>query len=488
MGRMPNAPTPSASISDNVGAVRPVILSGGGGTRLWPVSRLSLPKQLLAIHADDTMLQATAARCRSDLFRPLIVVTGEEHRFSVAEQLADTGAPEKIILEPAARNTAAAIALAAHWALAAGEDEPMLVMPSDHVIEDNGAFLAAVEVGLEAARNNVLVTFGIAPDGPNTGYGYIEADTDGTEESVHKVLRFVEKPDSARAAEFLAQGNYYWNAGIFLFRPSVFLEELARHAPEVASAVKESMAEASQDGAFIRPASDAFGRAQNISVDYAVMEKTDRAFVLPLRSGWSDVGAWDSVWELLPKDSDGNAVRGDVLSLDSKNSLLRSDGGATLAVVGLEDMVVVATRDAILVTPRSRSQDVKAVVEQLRRQGQKRADETARAFRPWGSYETMDRGDRFQTKRIIVNPGGKLSLQKHYHRSEHWIVVSGTAEVTVGDEVRLLQENQSTYIPAGEVHRLSNPGRLPLHLIEVQCGPYLGEDDIIRLEDTYGRG
>ena len=470
-----------------IGAVRPVILSGGGGTRLWPVSRLSLPKQLLAIQAEDTMLQATAARCHSDLFRPLVVITGEEHRFSVAEQLADTGSPQNIILEPVARNTAAAIALAAHWALAEGEDEPILVMPSDHVIDDVGAFVAAIGAGVGAARDNVLVTFGIEPDSPNVGYGYIEAAPGEVGASVHKVLRFVEKPDAARAAQFLAQGNHYWNAGIFLFRPSVFLEELARHAPAVATAVAESMAAATRDGLFVRPEAGAFARAQNISVDYAVMENTDRAFVLPLRSGWSDVGAWDSLWALLPKDGDGNALRGDVLALDSDNCLLRSEGGATLAVVGLEDMIVVATRDAILVTPRSRAQDVKAVVEQLRRQGQKRADETARAFRPWGSYETMDRGERFQTKRIIVNPGGKLSLQKHFHRSEHWIVVSGTAEVTVGDQVRLLQENQSTYIPAGEVHRLSNPGKLPLHLIEVQCGPYLGEDDIVRLEDTYGR-
>ena len=467
--------------------IRPVILSGGGGTRLWPLSRSGNPKQFQRLIGDQSLLQATADRCRGPVFSEPVISTGEEQRFFVVDQFEGSEfQPAAILLEPVARNTAPAIAVAAFWALARGEDDPLLVMPSDHLIEDKSAFQAAVEAALPAALEGKLLTFGIQPTRPHTGYGYIQAAAGS--EPVRKVERFVEKPDVERAAQFLSEGGYYWNSGIFLFRPSAFVRELSSHAPAVATAVEEAMRRATTDGPFVRPDSEAFASAENISVDYAVMERSSDVFVVPVAFSWSDVGSWDAVRDLLPTDEQGNVLKGDVLAVDVSNSLIRSDADFTIAAVGLDQILCIVTQDAMLLAPLDRAQDTKQVVEQLRERKHARADEPACVHRPWGTYQTMDRGERFQTKRIVVKPGAKLSLQKHHHRSEHWVVVTGTAEVTVGDETRLLQENESTYIPAGTAHRLANPGKVPLHLIEVQCGPYLGEDDIVRLDDQYGRG
>jgi len=468
--------------------IRPVILSGGGGTRLWPLSRAGNPKQFLPLLGDGSLLQATARRCRGPLFHPPLISTGEEQRFFVVDQLDEAGiSPDAVLLEPVPRNTAPAIAAAALWSAARAEDDPLLVMPSDHVIENATELHAAVEAALPAAIDGKLLTFGIRPTSPHSGYGYIHARAGEGGAPALGVERFVEKPSTELAKQFVEAGDYYWNSGIFLFRPSAFIRELERHAPEVAEQVARSMQAASSDGPFVRPRPEDFGAAPNISVDYAVMERSDQVLVLPVDFGWSDVGSWEAVRDLLPEDSQGNVLKGDVLTLDVRNSLIRSDADITVAAIGLERILCVATHDAVVVAPLDRAQDVKQLVEGLRARGHARADEPARVHRPWGTYQTMDRGERFQTKRIIVKPGAKLSLQKHHHRSEHWVVVAGTAEVTVGDQTRLLQENESTYIPAGTAHRLANPGKVPLHLIEVQCGTYLGEDDIVRLDDEYGR-
>ena len=470
--------------------IRPVILSGGGGTRLWPLSRSGNPKQFQRLIGDHSLLQATAERCLAEGFRAPLVSTGEEQRFFVVDQLESVGiAADAILLEPAPRNTAPAIALAAQWALERGEDDPLLVMPSDHLIRDIACFQATVEAALPAALDGNLLTFGIHADQPRTSYGYIQAGEpwrDG--EAVRRVARFVEKPDADVAQSFLDAGGYYWNSGMFLFRPSIFLAELERLAPDVAAQVAQAAATATTDKLFFRPDPDAFSGVRSISVDYAVMEHSDKVLMVPARFDWSDLGSWDSVHELMPADGEGNVTRGDVLAIDVRNSLIRSDADVTVAAIGLEGMMCVVTHDAVFIAPLDRSQDVKRVVEDLRARGHPRADEPAQVYRPWGTYQTMDRGERFQTKRLIVKPGGKLSLQKHRHRSEHWVVVEGTAEVTIGDETKLLQENESTFIPAGTAHRLANPGSTPLHLIEVQCGDYLGEDDIVRIQDEYGRG
>jgi mannose-1-phosphate guanylyltransferase/mannose-6-phosphate isomerase len=466
--------------------IRPVILSGGGGTRLWPLSRSGNPKQFQRLLSDQSLLQATAERCRGAQFHAPLISTGEEQRFFVVDQLEELGiTPGGILLEPVARNTAPAIAAAAFWALSRGEDDPLLVMPSDHLIEDVAALHAAIEAALPAAGEGKLLTFGIHPTAPKTGYGYIHAVPG--EGLVRPVERFVEKPNAELATQFLADGSYYWNSGLFLFRPSAYVAELKRHAPDVASVVEQAMEQSSEDRLFVRPDAEAFAASPDISIDYAVMEHSDAVLVVPVSFGWSDVGSWDAVHELLPADSHGNVVKGDVVALDVRNSLIRSDADMTVAVVGVEGLLCIVTDDAAFIAPLDRAQDVKKMVEELRARRHPRVDEPARVYRPWGSYQTMDRGDRFQTKRIIVKPGAKLSLQKHRHRSEHWIVVNGTAEVTVGDDVKLLQENESTFIPAGTPHRLGNPGKVPLHLIEVQCGSYLGEDDIVRLDDEYGR-
>ena len=467
--------------------IRPVILSGGGGTRLWPLSRSGNPKQFHRLFGDHSLLQATALRCRGEQFADPLISTGEEQRFFVVSQLEEVDVePAAILLEPVSRNTAPAIAAAAFWALKRGEDDPLLVMPSDHLIKDEAAFRAAIEAALPAALEGKLLTFGIRPTRPHIGYGYIQAAEAGGAEPRH-VQRFVEKPDLARAAEFVADGRYYWNSGIFLFRPSAFLRELEHHAPDVADRVGAAMSAAIADGPFVRPAAAAFAASPNISIDYAVMERSDGVLVLPVSFGWSDVGSWEAVHALQADGREDNVLSGDVVAVDVTSSMIRSDSDATVAVVGLDRILCVVTDDAVFVAPLNRAEEVKQVVEELRGREHPRADDPARVHRPWGTYQTVDRGDRFQTKRIIVKPGGKLSLQKHAHRSEHWVVVEGTAEVTVGDETKLLRENESIYVPAGTQHRLANPGTAPLHLIEVQCGDYLGEDDIVRLDDEYGR-
>lgn len=478
-----------ANSQGQTGLIRPVILCGGSGTRLWPLSRSLYPKQLCPVSRSDTMLQATVERARDAMFSDPVVVAREDHGFLVKDQIEAINAScAAIILEPEGRNTAPAIALAAHWALQFDPDEVLLVMPCDHVIGDKAAFARSVAEALPAAQAGSLVTFGITPSRPETGYGYIEAgDCQGGASDVLPVVRFVEKPGSAAAADFCSSGRYFWNGGIFMFRASTVLEELVRLAPAIAESCARSMASSAREDPFIRPAADQFLECPSISIDYAVMEKTDRAVVMPSKMQWSDVGSWAALWEISDKDADDNAVQGDVIAIDCRGSLLRSDGSTTIAAVGLDELVVVATSDAVLVVPRERSQDTRLLVEAMKASGRDKHSVHPQVHRPWGSYETMDQGDRFQTKRIIVKPGQRLSLQRHHQRSEHWIVVRGTALATVDGDARLLQENDSTYIPAGSVHRLENPGKIPLHLIEVQCGPYLGEDDIVRLEDDYGR-
>ncbi|MFQ5347008.1 MAG: mannose-1-phosphate guanylyltransferase/mannose-6-phosphate isomerase [Rhodothalassiaceae bacterium] len=468
----------------------PVILSGGSGTRLWPVSRHLFPKQLLPLLGERSLLQETAARLSAaHLFAAPILVANEEHRFIIAEQLRQIGVnPAAMLLEPEPRNTAPAIALAALRIAEEDGARLMLVLPSDHVIRDVAAFHAAVEVGAGAAAAGRLVTFGIVPDRPETGYGYIERGRElGETPGVFEVAAFVEKPDAKRAEAFLADGRHAWNSGMFLFSADAYLAELARHAPAMLEACRAAMEGRSPDLGFERPDAAAFSASAADSIDYAVMEKTDRAALVPVDMGWSDVGSWRALWDLAEKDAHGNATFGDVLAEDCTGSLLQAHGPA-IAAIGLEDMIVVTTKDAVLVAPKSRAQDVKRLVARLADEGRTEHLSHPLVYRPWGSYETTDAGPRFQTKRIIVKPGAKLSLQKHNHRAEHWVVVQGTARVTCDDKVMLLTENQSTYIPLGAVHRLENPGKIPLHLIEVQSGAYLGEDDIERLEDTYGRG
>ena len=435
------------------------------------------------------MLQATARRVQGAPFSRPVIVAGEEHRFFVKRQLEKGGLEvDAILLEPFGRNTAAAAALAAHWILATGEDENLLLMPSDHVVEDVGEFHRAISQGIPAADRGDLVTFGVRPDSPNTHYGYIEiGEADESLSGVHRVSAFVEKPDEVLARQYLESGRFAWNSGIFLFRASAFLDEMRRHLPESLDAISRAMASPEKDGLFTRPDPVLFAAVPNVSIDHGIMEKTDRTVVVPVDMGWSDVGSWEALWKISPRDPQNNVVQGDVLAMDCRNSLVRSHDGGLVTAVGLDGMAVIAVRDAVFVSPLDRAADVKLLVDELHHQGSAHVASPAKVARPWGSYETLDEGPRFQIKRIVVSPGERLSLQKHFHRSEHWVVVHGTAEVTVGDTVSLLQENQSTYIPAGTTHRLGNPGKVPLELIEVQCGPYLGEDDIVRLEDEYGR-
>jgi mannose-1-phosphate guanylyltransferase/mannose-6-phosphate isomerase len=464
----------------------PVILSGGAGTRLWPLSRELHPKQLLPLLGSHTMLQDTVRRLAGLEVGAPMVVCNEAHRFLVAEQLrAIDCKPRAIVLEPAGRNTAPAIALAAHATLAAEEGDPLLlVLPADHVMPDIPAFHRAIELASAAARNGALVTFGIVPTSPETGYGYIRRGS--LAGASYRIAEFVEKPDASRAQAFLASGDYYWNSGMFLFRARRYLEELEKFAPDIAAACGNSFAGAVRDLDFTRIDPVAFRDCRSDSIDYAVMEKTSDAVVVPLDAGWSDVGNWTSLHAACEHDAQGNALFGDVMVEDTHDSYVYSSS-RLVATVGLRDHVVVETKDAVLVAPKDRAQDVKKLVARLKAFGRYEHSLHREVFRPWGSYDSIDVGERFQVKRLIIHPGGALSLQMHHHRAEHWIVVSGTASVTRGEETFLLEENQSTYIPVGVRHRIENPGRIPLHIIEVRSGSYFGEDDIVRLEDRYGR-
>ena len=460
-----------------------VLLSGGSGTRLWPLSREAYPKQFLPLVGEDTMLQATWRRVAPVAGAAPIVVAGEDHRFLVAEQLRQVGvAAASILLEPVGRNTAPAIAAAALQAMADGDDPLLLVLPSDHVVRDAEAFRAAVQEASAAADAGALVTFGIVPTAPETGFGYIQAEAG---EGVRKVLRFVEKPDAATAQSYLDAGGYYWNSGMFLFRASRYLDELARFRADILDGARAAFDAARRDGDFVRLAADAFAATPAESIDYAVMERTDAAMVLPVDIGWNDVGSWSALWDVAERDAAGNAHHGDVIAVDSRNSYAWSR--RLVALVGVDDIVVVETDDAVLVARKDKVQQVKDVVTQLKQEQRSQAALHREVHRPWGSYDSIDTGPRFQVKRIKVKPGAQLSLQSHTQRAEHWIVVSGTARVTRDHDVFELHANQSTYIPIGAKHRLENPGSEVLELIEVQSGDYLGEDDIVRYEDVYGR-
>jgi mannose-1-phosphate guanylyltransferase/mannose-6-phosphate isomerase len=464
--------------------ITPVILSGGMGTRLWPLSRELYPKQLLPLVGEHTMLQETLRRLDGVDAAAPIIVCNEAHRFLVAEQLRQMGSkPQAILLEPVGRNTAPAIALAA---LKAAPDALLLVLPADHVIRDTASFKATIKVAAVAAQAGRMVTFGIVPTAPETGYGYIKKAPGAATAAVYPIAQFVEKPTLERAQQFLNDGSYYWNSGMFLFKASSYLRELLRLAPDISASAQAALAAAQPDLDFVRVDKAAFEACRSDSIDYAVMEKTADAVVVPLDAGWSDVGSWSALQEALPGDEQGNVTHGDVLLEDTTGCYVYS-GHRLVSAVGLKDHVVVETKDAILVAPKDRVQDVKKLVARLKAEGRYEHSLHREVFRPWGSYDSIDNGDRFQVKRLSIKPGAQLSLQLHHHRAEHWIVVSGTARITCGEKEFLLEENQSTYIPIGVKHRIENPGKIPLHIIEVQSGSYLGEDDIVRFEDRYGR-
>ncbi len=483
--------------------IQPVVLSGGSGTRLWPLSREKYPKQLLPLIGEDSLLQATVRRtdgiAGAELAAPM-VVCNEEYRFVIAEQLRLMGRPGSIVLEPLGRNTAPALTLAALAATRDGADPVLLVMPADHVITDTAAFRAVVSEGASLAAQGHVVTFGITPDAPETGYGYLQTGTATLGEHARSLARFVEKPDLATARSYLEDGSYLWNSGIFMVRGSVWLAAIGNCRADILVACRTAWDAGKQDGEFCRVGKSEFTACPSDSIDYAVMERITgpartaataaaalpEAVVIPLQAGWSDVGAWDALWKVLPKDAQGNVATGDVLLQDCRDTLAMSDG-RLVACVGVSDLVVVETADAILVVHKDKTQDVKKIVDQLKARKRSEGQIHRKVFRPWGWYDSVDMGARFQVKRIVVKPGGALSLQMHHHRAEHWIVVSGTARVTCGEKSYLVSENESTYIPLGTKHRLENPGRVELEMIEVQSGSYLGEDDIVRFEDVYGR-
>ncbi|OQW39227.1 MAG: mannose-1-phosphate guanylyltransferase/mannose-6-phosphate isomerase [Proteobacteria bacterium SG_bin4] len=475
----------------------PVILSGGSGTRLWPLSREKHPKQLLSLIGDDSLLQATVRRLdglNGAAVKPPIIVCNEEYRFVIAEQLRLMDRKGTILLEPFGRNTAPALTLAALTAMQMDKDPVLLVMPSDHVILDIESFHAAVLSAIPQALMDSIVTFGVTPDAPETGYGYIQLGEALTQDHIaYHIARFVEKPDISTAQTYLDSGNYLWNSGLFMMRASVWLAAIAKSRPDILAACRSAWEKGSEDGDFLRMDKNAFEHCPGDSIDYAVMERITESggglpsgVVIPLSAKWSDIGAWSSLWQVLPKDDAGNALKGDVLLNHCSNTLVISES-RLVTCVGVENMIVVETADAVLVVNKDKTQDVKLIVDFLRKQDRLEGRWHRKVFRPWGWYDGIDAGERFQVKRIVVKPGAALSLQMHHHRAEHWVVVRGTARVTKDEETFLVSENESTFIPLGTKHRLENPGCVPLEMIEIQSGSYLGEDDIVRFEDIYGR-
>ncbi|MGR0185213.1 mannose-1-phosphate guanylyltransferase/mannose-6-phosphate isomerase [Azospirillum aestuarii] len=470
--------------------IHPVILSGGAGVRLWPMSREQYPKQFLPLCSERSMLQDTAGRVSDAArFADPLIVCNQEHRFVIAEQMRQAGrGAARIVLEPVGRNTAPAAAIAALIVAEQDPDGQILLLPADHAIQDQGAFLQAIATASAAASAGLLTTFGIVPTAPETGYGYIRrGEAAEGHDGAFRVAAFVEKPPREQAERYLAEKDFFWNSGMFLLPVRQYLAELERWAPAVLEACRAALARGRSDLDFFRLDEEAFAASPNISIDYAVMERTEAAAVVPCSIGWTDVGAWSALWEIGEKDQGGNVCHGDAVAWDSRGCYVRSEDGALVALLGMEDTVVVATEDAILVAAKDRAQDIKPLVEHLKTQGRSEPLLHRRVHRPWGFYQSLHAGDRFQVKRLTVAPGARLSLQKHYHRAEHWVVVNGTALVTRGDEQILLRENESVYIPLGSPHRLENPGKVPLNLIEVQSGSYLGEDDIVRFDDHYGR-
>ena len=468
--------------------IYPVILSGGSGTRLWPLSRAMRPKQFINLVGESSLFQQTLERLAAvEGAQPALVVCNNEHRFMVAEQMQELGMDHNgIILEPAARNTAPAIASAAAQIAKNDPSSVMLVLPADHVIHDVQAFADAVAHAGVTASSGRLVTFGIAPNYPATGYGYIKASATSENSAAMEVEGFVEKPDLATAQNYLEQGGYYWNSGMFVFTAESYLAALEKHEPAMLESVNRALEAAEVDLDFLRLEESAYVQSPNISIDYAVMEKSDSVSVIPLDAGWSDIGSWTSLWQSGDKDNQGNVTNGDVMLEQVNNSYVHAENKLVTAL-GVDDLIIVETHDGLLVTSKEHDQDIKILVDRLKKASRPETELHRKAFRPWGNYDCLDSGERFQVKRILVKSGDCTSMQRHYHRAEHWIVVSGTAEVTVGDEVKMITENEAVYIPLGERHRLKNPGKVPLEIIEVQSGAYLGEDDIERFDDEYGR-
>jgi len=466
--------------------IYPFILSGGSGARLWPLSRRAYPKQFLKLVSEQSLIQQTCLRLGNPVFAAPVVLGNHEHRFIVAEQLAEIGVtPSAIVLEPAARNTAPAAIIAALMTARKDQESLILLLPSDHVITNNESFTKSVKSGMEAARNGQIVTFGVPPDSPETGYGYIQTAQGKTD--IKDVIRFVEKPDEQKAKAYLEDGNYFWNAGIFLFSAKGLISAFEQHAPNILQACIEALDKSVEDLDFLRLDKAAYESCRSASLDYAIMEKANNITCIPLKTQWSDLGAWSSIWQVMEKDAQGNAANGNVILHKTNNSFAHSKDGACLALIGLDNVMVIATKDGILVAAKDKVQDVKHIVDQLNAEKRGLTNYHSRVYRPWGWYEGLDVGQRYQVKSLMVKPGAKLSLQSHHYRAEHWVVVSGTVEVTLDDKTFLLSENESTYIPIGTKHRLANPGKLPALLIEVQSGPYLAEDDIVRFEDDYGR-